>query len=759
MNPNSNSQQLPTQSPPEFDYMDRALGDISAQGYEAPTQELSRFLAEEMEGQYPPDPMQLEAIVKGILTRDVLLVQGPPGTGKTTVVSAWVKYFLRQGKRVLISAQNDAAVDAVLTQASGAGEILRLGNQDQVQENCRQFLLHNKLDTAAGEFDDNRSRVRSALARDKEAIAQYRLLLESYAEKMEVYSALSNQCAQLLQYVGGGMNYIQRAWDKYISAHEQVQAVLEQQAHKQLFLEEAAKKNFFARLRIRPYVKNVRRQLQKIDIQLQKDKAALTESMKTYNQVVQVIRGETEKLRGEDILRRRMEIRLEVEELLQQHFVPGMTPLQLCSQVRSCYRTPAFSQNPVENLRIVLLEMQEMERLESVIRETEKALEDWYAAVESNGSGVFQNVLLQSCQLVGATCACISADPAFANVKFDVVILEESHRIPVPDAVIPMSLAPKTLLLGDCVQDADSREAELGPVRQLVEKVVAEDKKLVTLSSQFRTPGDIFSVLSHWFYGDNYASGYDMEKFAPMVPDTGKPLVVISTSRSKDRRDTQPETKQGYYNRHEADLVAELVARVIENRPEKERREFCEHIEDNIGIISYYDAQVQIIREKLAERLRGIEPRQIDSMVASPDSFRGRERPLIICSLTRSAKGVGPNKERVGSMKDLQWLRIAFTRCQTQLVVLGDMDYLCSCMNTELLEDEAGSGMDWPCRTEKADPEQNIVQQAYIDQCARCPAACERRFARFMRLLMQHVRAGNGDLIHSIHILREQTTK
>lgn len=64
--------------------------------------------------QYPLNPSQLKAVEKGIASEDLSLILGPPGTGKTTVIAWWVKYFLKQKKRVLISSQNNSAVDNVL---------------------------------------------------------------------------------------------------------------------------------------------------------------------------------------------------------------------------------------------------------------------------------------------------------------------------------------------------------------------------------------------------------------------------------------------------------------------------------------------------------------------------------------------------------------------------------------------------------------------------------------------------------------------
>jgi superfamily I DNA and/or RNA helicase len=238
-----------------------------------------------------------------------------------------------------------------------------------------------------------------------------------------------------------------------------------------------------------------------------------------------------------------------------------------------------------------------------------------------------------------------------------------------------------------------------------------------------------------------------MSRFAPMVPGTDKPLVVVRTSKSGERGESQPASKMGYQNHYEAQIIANIVADVINSQLETARGEFVEKIEDNIGIISAYGAQVRLIREYLSKSRLGIKESQIRSMVASLDSFQGQERPLILYSLTRSTTYKTPEAGRVGFMKELRRLNVAFTRCQKQLVIVGDLDYLAKCMNMEkTAEDEP----EWACANTE---ESAVVGQEYIEQCAECPAVCERKFARFMRLLMQHVNDGAGNIIGSEQLM------
>lgn len=60
------------------------------------------------------DAAQRQAVESGIdMSTLVTMIQGPPGTGKTTVIREIVRQLVKQGKRVLVVSQSNAAVDNV----------------------------------------------------------------------------------------------------------------------------------------------------------------------------------------------------------------------------------------------------------------------------------------------------------------------------------------------------------------------------------------------------------------------------------------------------------------------------------------------------------------------------------------------------------------------------------------------------------------------------------------------------------------------
>lgn len=795
----------------ESKYMYHVFDDFSVDGYEEIQDDLKDYLVEKMASQYPPNQMQLEAIIKGILTEDLLLVLGPPGTGKTTVISFWVEYFIKKGLRVLISSQNNAAVDNVLARFGTIAETVRLGNENKVQDNCKAYLPQNKIASMQDYYNQNYDRVQEELEYNKEEIRLYKGRLEIYKKLYETYFERKKVLDEYIAMNRENMRRIAELYENVEKVEKELDSLLEYRARKEIFLQVYETKSFLVRLLRKRYFNRAKAELEEGEPYLKTLREKYVQSIDAYNSMTKVAEQQNLEYRDKNVESAYNESLRLLKEYSQKTSTDEFLP-KFRGEISKLYDTPCFEIEPSNNWTIIMSEAEALASLEKIISKMSRALGEWNDIVNNERNDIMQNALLETCKIVGATCIGINSNKDFANVKFDVAIIDEAGQIQIHNALIPMSRARKNLLLGDykqippCANDdvvaaceADEIDTKLlnmsffeyifeamrkktidrlesqsldrslilkpvledyeaepykkfepETVQDMIKRVTEDPKKLVNLNSQFRMPGNISDIISEWFYEGNYHSSYNMDKFSAIVPGTDKPLVVISTSKAKKRKESQPASKMGYQNLYEAELIANMVADIVESQQEKAKGEYLEKIEDNIGIISAYGAQVRLIRERLSKKKLGIKESQIRSMVASLDSFQGQERPLILYSLTRSTTYKKPEMGRVGFMKELRRLNVAFTRCQKQLVIVGDIDYLTQCMNMEALKDE---GTEWPCAHQE---ETEIIDNDTINQCAECPAICERKFARFMRLLMQHVDAGAGNSFQSEDFFRRK---
>ena len=223
--------------------MYQVFRDFSVQGYENIPDDLKEYLVEKMADKYPPNQMQLEAIIKGILTEDILLVLGPPGTGKTTVISYWVEYFIQNRKRVLISSQNNAAVDNVLARFGTMAETVRLGNENKVQENCKPYLPKNKIAAMHKHFNENNNRIKKEIIQNKEEVKKYINRLQNYQELYHLLNERSKECDELINSINKKIHTSTETYSQINVIKGEIDFILEERAHKEIFLQEYQRKN------------------------------------------------------------------------------------------------------------------------------------------------------------------------------------------------------------------------------------------------------------------------------------------------------------------------------------------------------------------------------------------------------------------------------------------------------------------------------------------------------------------------------------
>lgn len=90
----------------------------------------------------------------------------------------------------------------------------------------------------------------------------------------------------------------------------------------------------------------------------------------------------------------------------------------------------------------------------------------------------------------------------------------------------------------------------------------------------------------------------------------------------------------------------------------------CEVHETDIGIISPYRAQVQLLSFNLKDHPL------ID--ISTVDKYQGRDKVCVIVSLVRNNK----NKSIGQLLQDWRRLNVAFTRAKRRLLVVGSRDAL-----------------------------------------------------------------------------------
>lgn len=86
--------------------------------------------------------VQKKAVSGAFTSNGFYVVQGPPGTGKTYTASILIKHLVKSGKKVLISADSNAAVDNLIKKSLEQGiRPLRIGHPIRVNDDLKQYTL------------------------------------------------------------------------------------------------------------------------------------------------------------------------------------------------------------------------------------------------------------------------------------------------------------------------------------------------------------------------------------------------------------------------------------------------------------------------------------------------------------------------------------------------------------------------------------------------------------------------------------------
>jgi predicted DNA helicase len=249
--------------------------------------------------------------------------------------------------------------------------------------------------------------------------------------------------------------------------------------------------------------------------------------------------------------------------------------------------------------------------------------------------------------------------------SFDVVFIDEATQSMEPSCLIPMVKGKKWVLAGDHKQlppTVLSREAS-GLYLTLFERWISScsSEQMSMLRVQYRMNQDIMRFPNEEFYGGKLIaspkvkhhhigqlSGFRMpEHFTGnfrQLLDPSMPVCMVDIVNGRER---QIPGSFSFYNEEEVNAIEQIVQHLM----------FCRMFPEDLGIISPYEQQVNLLKTKLKDY--AIE-------IKTVDGFQGREKEIIIISLVRSN-----DTGNIGFLNDHRRLNVAITRARRKLIIAG----------------------------------------------------------------------------------------
>ena len=297
---------------------------------------------------------------------------------------------------------------------------------------------------------------------------------------------------------------------------------------------------------------------------------------------------------------------------------------------------------------------QKMDRLKSRATELELRIR----------SSLFGEARVIASTLTGA------ANRVLEGEKYSTLFIDEAAQALEAACWIAIRKAGRVILAGDHCQLPPTVKSIMalkgGLGKTLMERIVENKLETVTLlKMQYRMNEQIMKFSSEWFY-------HGMVESAPTVSHRGildydTPMMWIDTAECDGKEEFVGENF-GRINRAEAELTLQTLQQYLEKIGKQRILE--ESID--VGIISPYRAQVQLLRKELRKR-EFFRPYRHLLTVNTVDGFQGQERDIILISLVRSNDGGD-----IGFLRDLRRMNVAITRARMKLIILGSSETMTS---------------------------------------------------------------------------------
>jgi superfamily I DNA and/or RNA helicase len=294
--------------------------------------------------------------------------------------------------------------------------------------------------------------------------------------------------------------------------------------------------------------------------------------------------------------------------------------------------------------------------------------------------------------IVGSTCAQAEKSVDLMDLpkdRYDYVIIDEAARANPLDIMIPMMMGTKVILIGDHKQlphyieskYVDKFKSEKEQYSEYDEKLLTKSlfqiiyenletaykegrlkfRRTIQIDEQHRMHPTIGSFISREFYDGTIQNG---ERTVNNKNDyrmfDGKNVVWIDMPIFKG---SESSYNHSYARECEVDRIIELIKQFLSNN---EGRKL------DIGIISFYKGQVNLIDKRLKESF----PTSVLENIScnTVDSYQGKEFDIVIISGTRSNTHADSRKSLGFIDCSASRINVALSRARKVLVMVADAD-------------------------------------------------------------------------------------
>lgn len=634
-----------------------------------------------------PTVMQEKAIEVALNTPDIALIQGPPGTGKTTVIAAILERLNEmadkrgariKGQILLTGFQHDAVENMIERLSLNSIPVPKFGKRSGAVEDDYSAFERNLEDWCSKLVAELRERNPQIAEVEQEREIKNLFLQYVQAPTRPLAGSLARKIAAL------GVAMLGE------SGTRRAENLAKNLTREEMLNEDSSQwLNAARRLRVRPESFSDDGPERSVD--------ALEDLRNVLEENERKLLDKASLWRSEDG---------------PPSFLADLAELKKRLLVR--LTSPPVFRVEKQNDEVIALAEFAIQRIKtaghSAKNKKSAALAEFLAELESNPYGMMAAISDYSFAFA-ATCQQsvnrgmqvqkgITGPDVNERMEYEYVIVDEAARVSPRDLMVAMAQGKRIILVGDhrqlphIIDEEVARQMEAGEGGQDENdwlkksmfqylfstrlKTLEEGDGItrrVTLDRQYRMHPLLGSFVSRNFYErfdptEKFGSGRPVSNFAHELFGTnGKPAVWLDVpaQRGRHQKDGTSWTRPA-----EATVIVRQLQTWMSSDAGKEL---------SFGVISFYKAQADSIREQLKRQISDIPDDDKKLRVGTVDSFQGMEFDVVFLSMVRTLpqdwKPKGNDRERqakglFGHLCLYNRLNVSMSRQKKLLVVVGD---------------------------------------------------------------------------------------
>lgn len=277
------------------------------------------------------------------------------------------------------------------------------------------------------------------------------------------------------------------------------------------------------------------------------------------------------------------------------------------------------------------------------------------------------NSLFDNAQVICCT-PVTSTNKALARKQFDTLFFDEASQALEAISWIPLLKCKRVIFSGDHFQlppvVKSIKAKQEGLDETMLDRLTKYENVSTLLTRQYRMHQHIMEFSNAYFYKNELEADATVKDTVLSLNEDlemlNTPIELIDTAGCSFDELQNPETLS-LSNKGEADLLFKHLELLLQ-----QYQLSAEQQKIDIGIISPYKEQIELLKEKLQDFDYSAYPVR-ELAVKTIDGFQGEERDVIYISLVRS----NANSE-IGFLSDIRRMNVALTRAKKKLVVIMD---------------------------------------------------------------------------------------